>query len=66
MIKQNKTLVEASLELKASVNALHQARIDFMKAYEASVDAQIDDAINKDSFREKFGDRLDGGYGYSM
>jgi hypothetical protein len=66
MNKKNKTLLEASLELKRSCSRFGEAKREFMRAFEASIDARIDDDINRDSFREKFGERMTGGYRQSM
>lgn len=62
-----KTLQESANELEASLNRFSKARRDFMKAYQESViDILIDEELNRDMFKETFGEKLDGGYGQSM
>ena len=52
-----KTLDQSAKELKLSIDKLHKARLEFTKAYEASIDAQIEDTrdkLNDDRFDDKF------------
>ena len=63
MKKQVKTLEQSANELEASVNRLHEVRIDFIRVY---VDTLRTERYSGDNyFQDKFGERLDGGYGYS-
>ena len=48
------TLEQSAKELKASIDKVHKAREEFMKAYEASIEAQMEQA--RDSY---FSDKYD-------
>jgi hypothetical protein len=52
-----KTLTVAAKELKESIAKAHKARLEFMKAYEASIEAQME--IAKDRDDNRFADKFD-------
>ena len=49
-----KTLDVAAKELKESIAKAHKAKLEFMKAYEAFIEAQMEIAKDRDYFADKF------------
>lgn len=56
-----KTLEQSANELKESIDRLHKARMNFMRAYQDTL--RLDRYEGDSYYQSKFGDKVDGGYG---